>query len=66
MNPKQTIDASPPQFVAVQGLTLRDLFAMAALLGLTASGDSGGAKLAAMDAYEFADAMLDERKENQG
>ena len=47
------------------GLTLRDLFAMAALLGLTASGDSRSAKIAAMDAYEFADAMLAEREENE-
>lgn len=44
--------------------TLRDQFAMAAMQGLLASGDSWSYNDISHDAYSIADAMLAEREKN--
>ena len=48
-----------PGYADADVLTLRDRFAMAALIGLLAAGDRSGA----YDAYDWADFMLDAREE---
>lgn len=66
---EQKIDDGGPAYPGsgVYGMSLRDAFAKAALEGMLAAGafrDSEDAtRLAAVIAYDFADAMLRERKE---
>lgn len=50
---------------ATQVLTLRDLFAMAALTGVMNKTGSFNHKILAFDAYMVADAMLEARKEKK-
>lgn len=51
-----------------QGMTLRDYFAAAALIGMLSKDYGGSNKIEdyASDAYETADAMLSERKRGGG
>jgi len=46
-----------------KGMTLRDYFAAAALQGLLADGYNGSCNRAAINAYAYADAMIQIRKE---
>lgn len=46
-------------------MTLRDQFAMAAMQGLLASGDSWNYNTIGRDAYDIADAMIAERAKNE-
>lgn len=51
---------------AVERATLRDQFAMAALMGFVAdSGNTANADILAIDSYKVADAMLAERKKER-
>ena len=63
-------------FVGNQGMTLRDYFAGQAMTGLLAAEQPGGfsyvkdatrtrAEYAAKEAYEMADAMIDERSKEK-
>jgi hypothetical protein len=45
------------------GMSLRDYFAAAALQGLLANGYGGSCNRAAINAYDYADAMIQIRKE---
>lgn len=44
------------------GMSLRDYFAAAALQGMLAYGKTGPMKVAALECYQMADAMLAERE----
>ena len=46
-----------------KGMTLRDYFAAVALQGLLANGYNGSCNRAAINAYDYADAMIQIRKE---
>lgn len=50
------------RYLAAPGMSLRDWFAGQALTGLLMRTSLGGPKTLADMAYEFADAMLEERK----
>jgi hypothetical protein len=54
--------AFPSEYYAEQGMTLRDYFAAAALQGLLANGYNGSCNRAAINAYDYADAMIEARK----
>jgi len=45
-----------------KGMTLRDYFAAAALQGLLANGYNGSCNRAAINAFDYADAMIEARK----
>ena len=56
------LQAEHAQALAAQALSLRDQFAMAALIGLLASDRMVRAEAGASSAYEYADACLVERQ----
>jgi len=49
----------------VEVVTMRDQFAMAALTAVVTAGESSEPEMAAKYAYQYADAMLEARKEKK-
>ena len=55
-------NATEKEIKEAQGMTLRDYFAAAALQGLLANGYNGSCNRDAINAYDYADAMIKARK----
>jgi hypothetical protein len=60
--PKQVFGENIHLEYADKGMTLRDYFAAIALQGLLADGYNGSCNRAAINAYDYADAMIKARK----
>ena len=54
--------AFPSEYYADAGMSIRDYFAAIALQGLLANGYNGSCNRAAINAYDYADAMIEARK----
>jgi hypothetical protein len=63
---KRSAETSDPTYYTEGGMTLRDWFAGQALAGICNHGGWGQMKEAAENCYEFADAMLEAREEQEG